>query len=293
MKRGYIMKKKDTDARGTALVVEGGGMRGIFAAGVLDVFMERGFDPFDLFIGVSAGACNLASHLAAQHGRNFRIYTRIMTRPDFISAKKFLRGGHYMDLDYLWDAIDAEDPLDIPAIVRGRRDYLITATSVERAAPVYIAPTAGNCNDSLKASSSIPLLYRRFITVNGEALVDGGVSDPLPAREARRRGARTIVVIRTRPAAYVKKKGIENRVSSLATGRHPALSRAILGQAGTYGSCMDFILSPPADTRIFQVAPADALATGRTTQDVRTLTADYELGRKLGDGFIDRWEGRG
>src|SRR5512135_324999 len=95
-----------------ALVVEGGGMRGIFSAGVLDAFLEQDFDPFDIYIGVSAGACNLSSQVAGQYRRNFRIYTNQMVRPEFISVGKFLRGGHYMDLDWLWETFQRVDPLD-------------------------------------------------------------------------------------------------------------------------------------------------------------------------------------
>jgi predicted patatin/cPLA2 family phospholipase len=275
----------------TALVAEGGGMRGIFSAGVLDVFMEKKFDPFDMHIGASAGACNLASHLAGQHKRNFRIYTRMMTRPEFISMKKFLSGKHMMDLDYLWDAIDIEDPLDVKEIYRDkRRDFIVTGTSVDTGEASYMKPTAEDCSVSLKASSAVPLLYRGFLEINGTRMVDGGVADPIPAAEAYRRGFRTIVVIRTRPPEYRKTKGFENYLSSLATKKWPRLSEAVKDQAGTYGRCVNFILNPPADAEILQIAPEEPLKSGRTTQDMERLLADYELGRKHGEQFISRWK---
>ena len=89
-------------ARACALVVEGGGMRGAFSAGVLDVFLEAGFNPFSVYGGASGGAMNLSSFLSGQHGRNFRIYRDICTCPEFISMVKYLRGGHWVDLDWLW-----------------------------------------------------------------------------------------------------------------------------------------------------------------------------------------------
>jgi predicted patatin/cPLA2 family phospholipase len=274
-----------------ALVAEGGGMRGIYCAGVLDVFLERKFDPFDLYIGVSAGACNIASHLAGQHQRNYRIYTRIMTRPEFISLKKFIRGKHLMDLDYLWDAIDIEDPLAVKEIFRGKnREFVVVGTSIETGLPVYIAPTADNCSESLKASSAVPLLYRGFLEIDSIPMVDGGVADPIPAMEAYRRGARKIVVIRTRPGGYRKKKGFENYISSAATRKWPLLSSAVKDQADTYGRCVDFIFNPPADAEIIQIAPPEALRSGRTTKDFERLLADYELGRKDGEEFIRNWK---
>ncbi len=286
--KDMIMKKKLSR---TALVVEGGGMRGIFAAGVLDLFMEKKFDPFDLYIGVSAGACNLASHLAGQHRRNFRIYTRLMTRPDFISMKKFLRGGHMMDLDYLWDVIEVEDPLAVKDIFRLRKkDYIVVATDIESGTPVYINPDAENCNTCLKASSAVPFLYRGNLEVNSVRCVDGGVTDPIPAREAYLRGARNIVVVRTRPGAFRKKKGMENYLSSFATRRWPKLSRAVKSQADTYSRCVDFILDPPRDAAICQIAPEGPLKTGRTTQKVELLLADYDTGRRAGEAFMTLWK---
>src|SRR5277367_1675407 len=95
-----------------ALVVEGGAMRGIFAAGALDVFHEQGFFPFDLAIGVSVGASNMLSFLARQHGRTRRCFLGQMSRPEFIDPWRAVRGGHWLDLDWLWDAIEREDPLD-------------------------------------------------------------------------------------------------------------------------------------------------------------------------------------
>jgi predicted patatin/cPLA2 family phospholipase len=273
-----------------ALVAEGGGMRGIFCAGVLDVFLEYTFKPFDLYMGVSAGACNLASHLAGQHKRNFRIYTRLMTRPEFVSIKKFLSGSHLMDLDYLWSSIDIEDPLAVKELYRDKhRDFIIVGTSVDTGTPVYMTPKPDYCSVSLKASSAVPLLYRGILKIDGMSIVDGGVTDPLPVREAYRLGARTIVVIRTRPALYRKKKGLENYISSFATRRWPALSEAVKNQADTYGRCVDFIYNPPPDVRIIQIAPEVSLKTGRTSQDMNALLADYELGRSLGNSFVRNW----
>lgn len=283
-----VKKQRKT---GTALVVEGGGMRGIFTAGVLDVFMEKQFDPFALYIGASAGACNLASHLAGQHQRNFRIYTRLMTRAKFISMKNFLYGRHMMDLDYLWDAIDIEDPLAVKNIYRNKgRDFIVIGTAVDTGKAVYMKPNAEDCSISLKASSAVPLLYRGFIEINGIRMVDGGVADPIPAEEAYRRGFGTIVVIRTRPPYYRKTKGFENYISSIATRKWPRLAEAVKNQADTYGRCVDFILQSPPNAKIMQIAPEGPLKTGRTTQDMDSLLADYELGRRLGEDFVSKWK---
>ena len=97
-------------------------MRGVFSAGVLDAFLTAKFDPFDLYIGVSAGACNLSSHVAGQYQRNLRMYTGPMRTRNFMSLGRFLLGGHFMNLDYLWDYCAREDPLDVAACARNTRD---------------------------------------------------------------------------------------------------------------------------------------------------------------------------
>jgi predicted patatin/cPLA2 family phospholipase len=289
MTRGGVIRSQmptDTVMGKTALVVEGGGMRGVFTAGVLDVFLERRFDPFDLYLGVSSGACNLASHLAGQHRRNVRIYTGIMARPAFLSFCKFASGGNWMDLDYLWRAIDEEDPLDVPAIFRReKRDFLAVGTSAKTGEPLYMRPRIDDCSAVLKASSALPFLYRGSVEIDGERVIDGGIADPLPAAEAYRLGARRIVVVRTRTSSYRKKPGLEHALSAFAVRGLPALSRAVKSQPAAYGRCVDFLESPPDGVEIFQIAPETSLATSRTTQRVETLLADYELGRMHGEAF--------
>lgn len=274
-----------------ALVVEGGGMRGIFAAGVLDAFLEQGFDPFDLYIGVSAGACNLASHLAGQHRRNYRVYTRFMTRKTFFDFARFLRGGHWMDLDWLWDALDREDPLDVHGAVRNhRRELRITVTDATSGRPMYLRPDASGLNHCLKASCAIPVMYRGPIEVDSVPVVDGGVADSIPVSEACRRGAGRIMVIRSRPAGYVQKRRLAETAFSLPLLRHPRLWGAAFNRTESYMRAVQFIARPPDGVRVIQVAPPGPLSTGRTTRDPVRLEDDYRLGRIRGSAAIRLWQ---
>lgn len=193
-----------------ALVVEGGGMRGIYAAGILHAFGQAGFDPFDLYIGVSAGACHLASHLAGQNDRNFDITLRYSLDPRFISLNRFLRGGHLMDLDWMWHETITNYRLNLKHIDKKlhdqNRDFLIVATSMETGRALYLRPDADTLEHYLKVSSSLPILYRNILEIDGQKATDGGMADSIPVREAYRRGAVDITVLRTRPSHYVKKK---------------------------------------------------------------------------------------
>jgi predicted patatin/cPLA2 family phospholipase len=273
-----------------ALVVEGGAMRGIFAAGALDVFLEQHFSPFDLVLGVSVGASNALSFLARQHGRTRRCFLGQMSRPEFIDPWRGVRGGHWMDLDWLWEAIEREDPLDRRAAAACGVEYALVATHVSTGEATYLAPEADDMLEALKASCALPLLYRKTVTLGGERFVDGGLSDPIPVREAYRRGARTIVVLRSRAAHYVKNARIANRIGAWAMRREPGLVKACKSAAAVYRDAVDFMHAPPADCQVIQVAPAAALATGRTSRDRAALERDYALGRALGREAIERFE---
>lgn len=270
-----------------ALVVEGGAMRGIFAAGVLDVFMEERFRPFDLALGVSVGASNVLSYLAGQHGRARRCFLDQMSSPEFIDPWRVLRGGHWMDLDWLWDAITREDPLDCEAAAASGVEYGLVATCTLTGEARYLAPRAQHMLDALKASCALPVLYRRPVRFGFDALVDGGISDPLPVREAYRRGARTIVVIRSRAADFVKRDRLANHLGAWTMRRTPGIARACRTAASHYRDAVAFIQSPPEDCEVIHVAPFEALATRRTSRDRASLDRDYALGRALGRDAIE------
>lgn len=262
-------------------------MRGIYAAGVLDVFHERGFHPFALAVGASAGACNLASHLAGQHDRNRRCYTTQMIRREFIDARRYLRGGHWMDLDYLWAAFDREDPLDVVAACASSTQLLVAATDVESGEPHYLEPTAATLNDVLLASSAMPVLYRRQIEFAGRRYVDGGISAPIPVEEAWRRGATRIMVLRSRPYVFEGPAWSESLIAAAVL--RGALARTFLRYRRVYLQSVAFLRDPPAGVRVVEVAPQTHLRTNRSTRDPAALAADYALGRAAAEDAMRRW----
>ena len=274
----------------TAIVVEGGAMRGIFSVGVLDVFLERGFEPFDLAIGASAGACNLASHVARQEGRNRRCYFDLMTRREFIDMRRMARGRSVVDLDWLWAALAERDPLDVAAIAANPIEFVVVATSGRSGEPLYFRPGPDRTFDILKGSCALPGLYRGRVNEEGEPLIDGGVSDPIPVEEAYRRGARRILVIRSRPAGYVKTGGWSSRLSSFFLRNQPVVAEAMRRTPDRYRRAVAFLHAPPADCRLVHVAPVVAMRTGRTTQDRRALEHDYVHGRAMAEAAIGRWQ---
>jgi len=188
-----------------ALVVEGGAMRGIFAAGVLDAFLENEYREFDFAVGVSAGSTNLIGYLAGDHGRSRHIITDHACRAEFINWQRFMSGGHLCDVHWLWHQSLQDVPLNLGRHWQSQTPLWVVTTSVEDGAPRYHLATPDNLNEIMTASCSIPFAYRQFPTVNGHPMTDGGLGDSIPVRWAYEQGARDITVVLSRHQGYRKK----------------------------------------------------------------------------------------
>lgn len=273
----------------TALVVEGGAMRGIFAAGVLDEFISHDFNPFDLCIGVSAGATNLSGYLAKMYKRNMTVITEYSTRPEFINLRRFLQGGDLLDLDWLWDISIKELDFDIDRIMRYRGKYIVGVTNIDTGKAEYMEPNRDNINDVLKASSALPLLYRKYVKINDKKYADGGVADPIPVIEAYNRKANNIMVIRSRPIDYSMQISRSYPLGKLLLRHYPNLVNAIKIRANVYQKSIDFIRNPPKGVNIIEINPPKDFETTRLTTDLDILMKDYNKGVEAGKEAIKKW----
>ncbi|ATW23629.1 patatin-like phospholipase family protein [Candidatus Formimonas warabiya] len=283
------MGRESNRGKHHALVVEGGAMRGIFSTGVLDAFLEKSFNPFDLFIGVSAGATNIASYLAEMYQRNLKVYTDYSIRPDFISWKKFIRGGHLIDLDWLWQLTVKEIRLDLDKIFQPAKEYYIGVTEVNTGKAVYLKPEKNTLEKVLKASSSIPIFYRHFTKIDGIDFADGGMADPIPVIEAYRRDATSIVVIRSRPYSYQMRKSFFQLLSKVYLRNYPGLINTVMNRPKIYQKSLDFMRHPPKGIRIFEVNPPENFQTKRLTTNLSILKQDYRYGYQMGMELIEQW----
>ena len=272
-----------------ALVVEGGAMRGVFTTGVLDGFLAAGFNPFDLFIGVSSGAGNLAAYLAQMPGRNLRIYTDYSLRPEFLDLRRFLRGGHVMDLDWLWERTIAEIRLDRATIYARGKPFLVCLTDVDSGRAVYKATDADNIEAVLKASSALPILYRGFPRIDGQPSLDGGIADALPVEAAVRRGARRIMVVRSRPAGYRKKRGLSHALLLWNLRHHAQLRATAARRVARYNASLALIRRPPRGVSIIEVCPPDDFRATRLGRDPAVLHEGYRQGMDAAGEAMRRW----
>ncbi|MFB3925174.1 MAG: patatin family protein [Syntrophales bacterium] len=274
----------------TALIVEGGALRGIFSTGVLDAFLEARFNPFDFYIGVSSGASNLAAYLAEMRGRNHRIYTDYSLRPEFISFARFFRGGHLLDLDWLWDITIREIRLDLSVIYSRGKPFIVVMTDVQTGEAIYRPTCAQDIEHVLKASSAVPLFYRDYPIVDGHPMTDGGVADAIPVSEAIRRGARHIMVIRSRPREYVKRRGPSDFLLQWYLRRTPLLRMAIRGRVNRYNEAIALIRKPPDGVSIIEICPPKNFRVSRLSQNLAILEEGYEQGRTAAAEAMARWQ---
>ncbi|MQX51758.1 patatin-like phospholipase family protein [Alcanivorax sediminis] len=265
-----------------ALVVEGGAMRGIFAAGVLDAFLENGYQDFDFAVGVSAGSTNLIGYLAGDHGRSRKIITDHACRPEFINWQRFMAGGHLCDVLWLWHQSLQDVPLALDQHWQRNVPLWVVTTSVEEGSPRYFQARPENLNEIMTASCSIPFAYRDFPQVEGQAMTDGGLADSIPVRWAYEQGAREITVVLSRHHGYRKKPSALTPLIKPWVKDMPGLYGAMLKRAEIYNDSLAFIANPPEDCRLTVIAPQETFPVSRLTTNAKKLEQGYQQGHWAG-----------
>jgi len=272
-----------------ALVVEGGAMRSVFSAGLLDRFLQENFKPFDFYIGVSAGASNLAAYLSGEARKSLDIYLDFALRKEFISYRRFVGGGHLLDLDWIISATLSQSFLNIPAIYRQEKPFYVCVTEVASGGAHYVKTNPENLARVIKASTALPLIYRGFPEVDGRAMTDGGVADGIPIKEAIRLGAKRIMVVRSRLAGYQKRDTLAHRYIRWKLRGHAALVATMRERVKRHEQTVALLANPPPGVSIVDVFPPDQFVLGRFTRDRDRLLKGYEIGFETAMDAIARW----
>ncbi|WP_237058654.1 patatin-like phospholipase family protein [Microbulbifer sediminum] len=271
----------DTGQSGkSALVVEGGAMRGIFAAGVLDAFIDADYQPYDFAIGVSAGSTNLIGFLAGDRGRSRRILLDHARRSDFINWRRYLKGGHFCDVSWLWHASFDEVPLNVQRYYDNAIPLYVVTTNVNTGEACYLEVSAENMHEVFPASCAIPFVYREFPQVNGEPMTDGGLADSIPVIRAHQMGATDITVVLSRPLGYRKRMTPTPRLLKQVFHEHSRLFESVLERAERYNRALEFLANPPAGCRISVIAPPAEFPVKRFTREPDLLEQGYQMGRR-------------
>lgn len=268
-----------------ALVLQGGGARGIYVAGVLDALMEEGF-VFPFVYGTSAGALCATGLLSNQIGRNKEVVLRGMPNKRFASMKNFLKTKNFFDFDWLFHEFSRNElPFDEEAFWNSPIDFYAAATGFKDGKVHYFRkkdfPDVASFYPAIAASSSLPLIAKP-VEVNGELYLDGGPVCAIPYRKPIEDGHEKIVVVSTRDLAYRKKpmKGSKARLGKWMYRKHPEFLKAYLGTNEEYNRELIEIEELEKKGRIFVIRPSVALSIKATTKDVEVLSAAYELGKQ-------------
>lgn len=274
----------------SALIVEGGATRGIWSCAILDYFLHQDFCPFDSFWGVSAGASNLAAFLAKMPGRNLKVYADYSCRKEFLTPGKFLLGGDLMDLDWMWQITLKDLGIDKQVLAADQRPFFLGVTRRDTGAAEYLTPTPDTLAETMKASSAVPIAYRSGVKLGHHTYVDGGVSDAIPVAEAIKRGARRIMILRSRPASYRKSAPAIPALMKPLLKDAPALIPLMQTRHIRYNQTLDLIASPPSGVQIMQICPPEGFSMKRLGNKAADVEAAYQLGYQAGAGAIAEWQ---
>lgn len=266
------------------LIDVGGGMRGIYGAGVLDCFLDDNIE-FDYCIGVSAGSANVASFLARQKRRNYRFYTQHALDKRYMSLNNIVKKGSYFDLIFIYDTLTNRiDPIDYDTLLNTRTEVRVVSTEAESGRPVYFDNSCFKMNDCriLMASSSLPLACRSVV-IDGKRYFDGGIADPIPINKAFADGCEKIVVILTRPLNYHKKPERLKKIYPKVLRSYPNVIAAINRRHEVYMNSINQLKELEQQGNAIIISPTKDLKVTTVTKNVTRLNNLYKLGLQNGE----------
>ena len=263
------------------IVLEGGALRGLFTAGVLDVFMENGI-AFDGAVGVSAGACFGCNIKSGQIGRSIRYNLRFANDKRYCSVDSLVRTGDMFGAEFCYHTIpDKLDIFDKTAFESSPMEFWVVATDVKTGKAVYHRMDHVSYDELewIRASSSLPLAAR-MVDVGGRRMMDGGISDSIPLRFMESVGYQKNVVILTQPRGYVKKPTKAVPMLKIGYRKYPNLVKACAERHRMYNKELRYIRKAEELGSAFVIAPSEKLPISHVEHDTDILQEVYRMGRK-------------
>jgi len=265
------------DRRKTALIVEGGAMRGAWAAGVLAYLHERGRRQYDLVYAASSGACSAAYFVADMWDTGLTIWRELAC--NVVRKSNLLRRKPIIDLAYLVDhVIRTRAPLSVEALQKADTKFYIVLTDCLTGEPVYFHACDDRVFAALRATSSMALATRGFDFVDGKPYADGGVADPIPVRRAIADGATDITVVMTHNPDF-RLKPVPRWMGKVAYPEFTMVARVWTARQNLhYNAALDLMKQPPAGIRIRVFRPFRPLPVGSFTIEPKLIAAALLLG---------------
>lgn len=271
-----------------ALVLEGGGMRGMFTGGVLDVLLENQLTNFSHVYGVSAGAINGTNFLAHETGRFCRDVLAFRDNPDFFSFYSLAKTGNVMGREFIFKDINNDiDPFSYETFNKNKIPYTVVASDVTFGTPVYLnVEKLPRDMDAIIASASLPTLSE-IVEYKGKRLLDGGTTDSIPVEKALSDGAKKLVVVLTQDRGYVRPDGYS--LMSVASKRYhsyPYFLEALKTRPARYNAQRKFIFELEAEGKAIVIAPSKPVDVSLLSQGGENLLRLYIDGRRQANAAL-------
>lgn len=259
----------------------GGGLRGIYGAGVFDYCLEKEIQ-FDYCIGVSAGSANIASYLGKQKGRNYQFYMEYTFRRQYMSLHNLLHTGSYIDMDYVYGVLSkkgGENPLNYEMIKKSDSMMKVVALNALTGETTYFDKSDMTQDDYhiLKASCSIPVVCKPYF-VDGIPYYDGGIADPVPLRKAFKDGCDKVVVILTKPLNLVRVQKKDVTLAKLLRRKYKKAADNLLLRYKKYNDGLALAKEYAKQGKVLIIAPDDCCGMSTLTKDKKSIDNMYHKG---------------
>lgn len=270
----------------TALILEGGGMRGTFTSGVLDNFLDKGID-FPFTVAVSAGACNGLSYMSRQRGRARRSNIDLYEKYRYVGLKYLFTQRNIMDFKLLFETFPNEIcPYDYDAFFARKERFVMVTTNCLTGEACYMEEKTSpeRVIEIVKASSSLPFAAP-MVTIDDIPMLDGGIADSIPVQYAMNQGFKKFVIVLTRNIGY-RKEEKNNPFVKLFYKKFPKLQDAINQRAANYNKTLDLIDKLEAEGRALVIRPEKPLQVSRIEKDINKLVDLYNEGFEMASRFV-------
>lgn len=262
------------------LVLEGGAMRGMFSAGVMDVLMENGIN-FDGMVGVSAGAVFGCNYKSGQIGRTIRYNMKYIKDPRYCSVRSLIKTGDMFGREFCYHTIPYElDIFDNDTFVKNPLEFYVVITDINTGKAVYKRIDSADQKGLkyMQASASMPLVSKPVV-INGKEYLDGGITDSVPLEFFIQKGYNKNLVILTQPKGYIKSKNSLIPLMKLKLRKYPKLIEAMTNRHIMYNKQTEYTEKMAQKGKAFIIRPSEKLPIGRLEKNPETLKAVYDSGR--------------
>ena len=259
------------------LVLEGGGLRGLYTVGVLDIFMDNDIR-VDGIIGVSAGALFGVNYPSKQRGRGLRYNLRFAKDPRYMSFRSLIKTGNIVGKEFAYYEVPFKlDVFDEEAFEKSGVDFYAVVTNVETGKPEYIK--VDNLREQMevfRATSSMPIVSK-IVEVDGKKYLDGGCSDSIPVKKCLEMGYDKVVVVLTRPLEY-RKKSENGRLNAFLYRKYPEFVKTLNNRPNDYNKTVEEIIELEKQGKIFVIRPSMTVPIKRIEHDPVVMQRMYDLG---------------